>query len=152
MLSHLYNDPKIPENFGGSDRAYRARKNSIPSLTKKQVKLGSVRMAYTLHHSSQKNISSWKNFVLHYRHINFVLHYKHINFVVHLWETDLVDMMKLLAHDVSACASDVSACAGDVSACAGDVSACAGDVSACAGDVSACAGDVSMGIAVFPIG
>ena len=53
MLSCLYNDPKTPGSFGGLDKAYRAWKNIIPSLTKKQVKdLAQSELAYTLHHAS----------------------------------------------------------------------------------------------------
>ena len=38
MLSPLYNDPKTPQSFGGSEKAYHKWENIMPSLTRKQVK------------------------------------------------------------------------------------------------------------------
>ena len=80
-LSRLYNDPKTPGSFGASYKAYRARKNIIPSLNKKQVKdWAQSESAYTLYRPSRKAFRRGK-----------ILSYT----IDYLWETDLVDMMKL---------------------------------------------------------
>ena len=79
-LSRLYNDPKTPGSFGGLDKAYRAWKN-IALLTKKQVKdWAQSELAYTLHRPSRKTFR-------HGKILSYTTDY--------LWETDLVDMMKL---------------------------------------------------------
>ena len=80
-MSHLYNDPKTPGSFGGLEKAYCTWKSIIPSLTKKEVKdWAQSELAYTLHCPSRKTFRLGK-----------ILSYT----IDYLWETDLVDMMKL---------------------------------------------------------